>query len=142
VARNQISIAAPPDRVFAVLSDPDSYGHWVVGAGPPQGADDAFPAVGSRFRYHVGVGPLALRDHTEVVHVAPPHELTLRIQVRGLGAAMVQLRLTPELDGTRVVLIEDPAWPPARLLIGPLGHGLVKARNAESLRRLKRLAER
>jgi uncharacterized protein YndB with AHSA1/START domain len=142
VARNQTFIAASPERVFAVLSDPDCYHRWVVGARPPEDADADFPALGSRFRHGLAVGPLTLRDDAEVVAAAPPHELALRIWARPFGAADVRLRLVPEPGGTRVVLVEDPAWWPARVLLGPLGHSALRVRNAESLRRLKALAER
>jgi uncharacterized protein YndB with AHSA1/START domain len=141
VARNQTFIAAPPERVFEVLSDPESYHRWVVGSRAPERADPDFPAVGSRFRHGIAVGPFTLRDDTEVVAATPPHEVALRVWLRPIGAVDVRLRLLPEAGGTRVVLVEDPAWPPARLLLGPLGHGLLRLRNAEALRRLKALAE-
>jgi len=38
-------------------------------------------------------------------------------------------------------MVEDPAELCARLFFSPLGHLLVRLRNAESLRRLRRLAE-
>ena len=43
--------------------------------------------------------------------------------------------LQPEGDGTRVIMIEDPASPLLNVLIGPLGHAVIKLRNVESLRR-------
>jgi len=44
MAKNHTTMHATPDRVFAVLSDPDSYGHWVVGSRHVRDADPGFPA--------------------------------------------------------------------------------------------------
>jgi hypothetical protein len=38
-------------------------------------------------------------------------------------------------------MIEGPSRPVLSLLAGPLGHGVLAARNRETLRRLKELAE-
>ena len=42
MARNDTFIAAPPERVFEILSDPDNYGYWVVGSKRIRGADPEF----------------------------------------------------------------------------------------------------
>ena len=60
MARNETHIAAAPDAVFSVLSDPDAYGDWVVGSRRIRDADADFPAVGSKFHHQVGVPPFLL----------------------------------------------------------------------------------
>ncbi len=141
MARNDTFIAVPPDRVYELLCDPDSYGHWVVGSRSIRDADPGFPAVGTRFHHTVGVGPVATRDHTRVLAATPGRELVLRARALPFGVAKVTLRLQPEGSGTRMTMVEDPASAVVKVLIGPFGHLAIRLRNVESLRRLKRLAE-
>jgi polyketide cyclase/dehydrase/lipid transport protein len=141
VARNEAFIAAPPDRVYEVLSDPDRYGDWVVGSREIRSADTGWPAIGTSFEHASGPPVLGAVDDTTVVDTLAPVMLELHAQVRPYPGARVTLYLLPDGEGTRVVMIEDPANPALNLLIGPLGHGLIKLRNVESLRRLKDIAE-
>jgi len=142
VARNVEHFNVPPERVFEVLSDARSYGHWVVGAKDIRAADGGFPAPGTRFHHSIGFGPLTISDHTEVVESAPPHRLVLRAKARPLGTAKVVLEILPEGGGSRVTFIEDAGDPLTRYVFNPLTHLVVRGRNAESLRRLRELAER
>jgi uncharacterized protein YndB with AHSA1/START domain len=96
MARNEISIAAAPERVFEVLSDPAAYARWVPGTRSVRDAAADWPADGSWFEY---------------------------------------------IAGTRVWLTEEPAHRVLRVLIGPLGHAIIRLRNLEALRRLKLLVE-
>jgi uncharacterized protein YndB with AHSA1/START domain len=142
VAINEIHIDVPPERVFAVLADWRSYGDWVVGSRTIRGADPGFPAAGTRFHHQVGVGPLHLNDHTEVLEVDQPTKLILRAKARPLfGTAVVEMRMTAENGGTKVVMREDPGDPLTAFVFQPLTHLLVRGRNVESLQRLKGLAE-
>jgi hypothetical protein len=52
----------------------------------------------------------------------------------------VSIELHPAGDGTRVTMIEDPGDRLTGLVFTPLTHLLVRLRNAESLRRLAKLA--
>jgi uncharacterized protein YndB with AHSA1/START domain len=142
MARNQSFIAAEPERVFAVLADADRYGDWVVGSKEIRDVEGPFPAPGSRFHHSVGVGPLVVRDHTEVLEVDAPRRLKLEAKARPLGCATVTLELAPQGGGTRVTMIEDPSGHTALLRFLPPVHLLARLRNAESLRRLKALVER
>src|SRR4051812_46710029 len=71
MAYNELYINVPPATVFAVLSEPGNYPDWVVGARRIRDSDGHFPAVGSRFHHQVGVPPLVLNDHTEVLENVP-----------------------------------------------------------------------
>ena len=139
MARTEIVIDAPPQRVFAVLSDPGAYGEWVVGTRAIHGADPEWPAPGSALRHSVGAGPLVLSDRTYVVDSEPPVMLELRAQARPLPSAKVTLWLQPEGDGTRVTMIESPSRRALSALLGPLGHLALSLRNREALRRLRDL---
>lgn len=142
MARNDIVIDAPPERVFAVLSDADSYGHWVVGSRNVRDADPGFPAAGTRFHHAVGAGPLRVKDHTEVLECSPPQRLALRAKARPLGSAHVELELEPHGTGTRVVMVEHLVGVWGKLVPRIASDPLIGVRNREALRRLKRLAER
>ena len=141
MALNEIHIDAPPERVFAVLADWRSYGDWVVGSRKMRGADPGFPAAGTRFHHQVGWGPLRLNDHTAVLEVDQPRKLVLKAKARPLGTAVVALEMKRENGGTRVYMREDPGDAATAFVFNPLTHLLVRGRNEESLRRLKRLSE-
>lgn len=141
MARTEIVIGAPPERVFAVLSDPGTYADWVVGTQAIRGADSDWPAPGSALYHTVGAGPLSLRDRTRVVDCEAPVMLELHARARPLPAADVTLWLSPERDGTRVTMLESPSQPVLSALMGPVGHFALHLRNQESLRRLRDLCE-
>lgn len=141
MAVNETYIAAPPETVFAVLSDPDSYGHWVVGSKHIRDADPDWPAAGSRFHHTIGFGPLTLDDDTISTRAEAPSLLELRTRARPFGTAAVRIELVRERAGTRVRMREDPGDARTAFLFTPLVHLLTRLRNVESLRRLAKLAE-
>lgn len=131
----------PPERVWEALSDANSYGDWVVGSDTIRDADPHWPEPGSKFHHRVGVGPIKVNDHTEVMEADPTRRLVLHARARPLGTALVTLELTPKDGGTHVVMHETAGDPVSKLSINPLTDWLVDLRNEESLRRLKRIAE-
>ena len=141
MATNEDQFAVPPERVFAVLSDPESYADWVVGSQSIRDADPNWPAVGTRFYHRVGAGPLTIKDHTEVLEADPPHRLLLRARARPLGTAKVELVLAPRAGGTHVTMTEVAGDPLSKLVLNRLTDPLVHRRNRESLRRLRRISE-
>jgi uncharacterized protein YndB with AHSA1/START domain len=142
MAENETYINASPARIFELLGDPDCYPKWVVGTRAIRDADEHFPAPGSRFHHQIGVPPLVLNDHTEVLEHDPPSRIVLQAKTRPFGTARIELRLAAEGAGTRVTLIEQAGDLPSRIVLNPLSDPLVHARNSVSLRRLRRLAER
>jgi uncharacterized protein YndB with AHSA1/START domain len=142
VARNQIEVAAPPSVVFAVLADPARYPDWVVGAKEISSFDHDWPAPGASFRHRFGLGPAAVSDVTTVLAADPPAELVLVACFGPVGAAQVRLRVDRSGAGSLVTMEE-------RSVSGPLGavRGArlldlaIHLRNAESLCRLRRLAQ-
>lgn len=142
MARNERLIPASPERVFAVLSDPDSYAYWVVGSDVIRDADANWPAVGSKFHHRVGAGPIKVNDHTEVIVSEPPHRLELHAKARPLGTFHITLILERRGGGTLVTMIEDAGDPLTRLVAWGLTHLLIRGRNAKSLERLEELAVR
>jgi uncharacterized protein YndB with AHSA1/START domain len=140
VSTNRRFIPVPPQTVWDVLADPDSYAHWVVGSKRIRDADRSWPAPGSRFHHTVGFGPFTVDDHTESLAYDPPRRLELRAKARPLGTAKVTLELEPQDGGTLVRLTENPAGIQRPLALFPPLQLLTKARNAESLARIERLA--
>lgn len=140
MAQNEEYVAAPPQAVWDVLADPNSYGYWVVGSKAIRDADSDWPNPGSRFHHTVGFGPLSVDDHTVSLEAEPGTRLKIRAKARPLGTAHVTLDLVEEGRGTRVKMVEDPADPLTAFVFNPLTHLLVRGRNVESLRRLGELA--
>jgi carbon monoxide dehydrogenase subunit G len=139
MATNRGHIGVSPERVWDVLSDPYLYPEWVVGSKETVTADPNWPAAGADFKVKVGVGPLSYTDRTKCESQNSPHRLVLIAGGGGVAGARVEIRLEPDGDGTQVTLVETPEIHALRLI--PPVHWAIKARNVESMRRLKRLAE-
>ncbi len=134
-------MAAPPERVFAVLADPAKYADWVVGSDIIRDADANWPAVGARFHHRVGFWMFKVNDHTEVLDVDPPLRLVMHARARPVGTAQVTMLLTEYTGGTYVTMIESAGDRLSRVGINRLTDPLVHLRNVKSLRRLKRIVE-
>jgi uncharacterized protein YndB with AHSA1/START domain len=132
----------PPERAFAVLAEPRTYGFWVVGAREIHEADSRWPAPGTAFRHSQGRWPLTLSDTTRVIASDPPRRLELEARVRPLLVSRVVLTLEPEDAGTLVRMDEEPTGGLLELALRlPPGPQLLQARNLEALRRLRWIAE-
>lgn len=141
-AENQVEIDAPADDVFAVVADPRTYPDWVVGCDRIRGVDAGWPQPGSRFHHTVGAGPAKVDDSTAVVRIEPPSVLTLEARAGAAGTALVTFTVEPLGDRCSRVTIEEEAvdGAAARLPDAVTDAGL-KLRNAETLRRLRKLLE-
>ena len=135
-------VEATPDEVWSVLADGWLYPLWVVGATRMREVEDAWPAEGARIHHSVGVWPLVIDDHTEVLEADEGRRLRLQARAWPGGEAEVILHLEPRGDGTVVTIEEDLVAGPARLMPTPARSLLLKIRNRETLRRLAWLAER
>jgi len=142
VATARTFIQASPEDIFNVLSNADSYEHWVVGCQQIRAADRAFPAPGSSFEHRIGIGPLRIRDITSVVESSPPRRLVLRTRAWPLGETVVELRMHGQRGGTEVEMRQQPAAGPIARLDNPLQQLFTSVRDRECLRRLRKLAER
>jgi uncharacterized protein YndB with AHSA1/START domain len=141
MAHNEIQVNVTPEAVFGVLADPRSFARWVVGSRKIRGADPDWPAAGTSFDHTVGLGPLKLADTTSVKRSEYPRLLELLVRARPFTRAVVRIELRPVVGGTVVAMDEHPADGRSRIVFNPLTQPLVRLRNAESLRRLKALAE-
>jgi len=124
-----------------VLADGWSYAGWVVGASRIRAVDRTWPQIGRRIHHSVGVWPLLLDDVTEVLAVQDGSSLLLRARAWPTGEAQVRFDLTDAGSRCRIAMREDTVAGPAHsVLPGAVRQALIRARNAETLRRLGFLA--
>ena len=138
MARNSTFIASPPAAVWAVLEDPYSYPRWIVGSDRTLSADRTWPAPGSAFRVRL---PLGFTDSTKSRELRSGTRIVLDAAAGIFGPARVTITTEPREGGTRVTMVEDPAGKLAPLRYVPAVHLLLRLRNIESLRRLRKLVE-
>jgi len=136
-----ITINAKPDTVYAVLADPASYALWVVGNKRIRGYDRAWPAPGSEFHHEVGLGFLTVKDKTVALESDPGRRLVMLVRALPFLRARVSYLLEPDGAGTRITMEEVPMGRPWEKLWNPMLDALTSLRNAETLRRLRLLAE-
>lgn len=143
MAQTQYTINAPPERVFAVLSDGWTYSDWVVGTAHIREVDPTWPAPGSRLHITAGVWPLTLRGQTRALASEAPSRLVLRPKLWPLGELTATFTLAPTGNGsTRVTLAEDFDAGPMRWIRTKINDLLLHTRNREALRRLADIIER
>jgi uncharacterized protein YndB with AHSA1/START domain len=142
MARNRTFVDAPPETVFAVLSDPPAYDRFVVGTKRIRRFDPTWPAVDSVFHHTLGVGPFVLRDMTRVVEVDEPQRLVLRARMGPLAVNVVAFTLQPAGAGTEVEAEEYAVEGPGAAVWNRFFDAVMWLRNQEMLRRLRRIAER
>jgi uncharacterized protein YndB with AHSA1/START domain len=138
VARNEITIPAPVEVVFAVLADPRLYAAWVVGASTVRAVEGRWPQPGATFRH---TQLLVVRDSTSVLASDPPTHLRLEARVRPVVVTVVDAQLRPEGAGTRLVIEEWVTGGALAVLPRAVTDVLVHLRNTVAVARLKRLAE-
>ncbi|MFI6704409.1 SRPBCC family protein [Streptomyces sp. NPDC050509] len=103
----EVSIAAPPERVWAVLTEPEHVGSW-FGQGEPTAVD--LRPGGIMFLDHGQYGQF----RTTIVKVDPPHHFSYRWASAYPGevaeegnSTLVEFTLTPEGEGTRLRVVES-----------------------------------
>jgi hypothetical protein len=130
----------PATAVAMVLADPRLYDGVVVGSRRIRWFDPRWPEEGTRFDHTIGVGPLTIRDHSDVVESDLPRLLRLAVHLRPLGSAEVTFRVTPEPSGTRVDIVEVPTSGLLAATWSRPAAALTRWRNDRVLHRLEKLA--
>ena len=138
---SHIEILRPRETVFAVLADPFTFEDWVVGASEIRDVEGPWPAPGSLFHHTQGLPKAGLKDTTSVVQSEPAERLLLEVRARPVIIARVEIVLQAIGERTHVQLAERPVGGFLARLDGRPLDRLLAVRNAESLRRLKRLCE-
>ena len=142
MAENHVYVDAPPDAVFDVLSDAESYAYWVVGSSQIRGVEGDWPEPGSKFHHTQGFFGVGLKDSTSSLVANRPRQLVIEVRFRPFMVGKVEFRLRPRGRGTHVTMIEYPIGGPIAKVNNPLIDRALWARNVETLRRLRKLAER
>jgi hypothetical protein len=138
VSTTRRRIPQPPAAVYELLADGWRYADWVVGAKRIRAVDPTWPKPGSQFHHTLGMGPLTLRDATEMVAYDPGGPVVLKARGWPAGAARVTITAEPLPDGgSEVTMDEEPIEGPAVRLRNPGLDALLHLRNVESLRRLE-----
>lgn len=138
MAQNETHVAATPEAVWDVLSDPYAYPQWVVGTDRTLEADTDWPIPESKFKVRL---PLGLTDYTHSRELEPHKRIVLDAAGGPAGAFKITILLRPQGDGTCVTLTEEPTGPLKYLNWLPPVHWGIKFRNVESLKRFKRIVE-
>jgi uncharacterized protein YndB with AHSA1/START domain len=131
-----------PEDVFEVLATPETYVDWEVGSSAIHRSDDAFPDPGTIFEHSHGIAFLQVHDTTQAIEVDPPRRLVLEVRLRPFFIGLVEFRLRPERGGTRVIVEEKPIGGLTKFVYNPLLDLVMRARNAEMLRRLRNVVQR
>lgn len=128
------AFAFPPEVVYAVLEDPETYPCWLVGAQYIRHVDPDFPAPGTAFHHAVGPDEDAVvKDSTESLGADPPHWLALEVRAGPLkGRVDYLVRAAPE--GSEVRFLERPSG--FQTLMTPILRLAIYARNSKSLEQL------
>jgi uncharacterized protein YndB with AHSA1/START domain len=142
MARNEVLVDAPPERVWSVLADPDLYGEWVFGAFEVQESTGEWPNPGSTLEFDVGIGPLTIGDETRVLEADEPNRLLFRARAGRSATVRIEIKLTPQDGGTLVQTEEDVSGGAAGILPRMITDLLIGARHAWSPERLRDLVER
>lgn len=141
--RAENETVVPPREVWDVLADGWSYANWVVGASRIRNVDATWPAVGSKIHHSVGLWPVLLDDHTEVVEETTGRELVLHARAWPFGQAEIRVSVEPTPSGgCRMTMSEHVVGGPLTILPTFLQEQMVLPRNRECLTRLALIAER
>ncbi|MFE3829383.1 SRPBCC family protein [Streptomyces sp. NPDC059092] len=134
-------IRKPPEDVWAVLSDGERYGEWVVGTSRAELDEGHWPELGATLRYEIRIGPFTLHNRTVVRRSEPNAVLELEAHSGPLGTARIAMELRPWGGHTLIILDEHPL----RGAGGALHNGLLDAaqqvRHRAMLGRLARVCE-
>ena len=134
-------VAASPREAFAVLTDPQTYPRWLVGATAIRDVDDNWPEAGSKFRHLVGFGPFQIADDTEVLDIDKGTMLRLKVRARPFISAVATFRVIGSAGHSVITLEEEPAARTIGNLVRPVMDPATHVRNHRSLRRLAQIIE-
>jgi uncharacterized protein YndB with AHSA1/START domain len=136
-----VVIGAPPERVWADLTDIASHVEWMADAEAIHFRSGQRQGVGTAFETDTKVGPLRLKDQMVITEWVPGRVMGIRHTGVVTGTGRFTLEEIPgEPVQTRFTWKEDlrfPAWMGGRLG-GRAGGPILKriwARNLETLRR-------
>ena len=136
-----VTVARPPDEVFAWLIDPDKVPRWMSGLERYEPADPGPLQVGSRIHQRLSVSGYELGFELEVAELDPPRRAVLRFEGSGFRAANEYV-VTAGDGGTHVrwVVSGDTTSFKAKL-VAPMVQGKLQEKHDGDLARLRVLLE-
>ena len=140
-----IDVSAPPERVYALISDVTRMGEWSPECRRCEWIDGATgPAVGARFRGHNRLGPLRWSTTSKVVAANPGREFAFTVVVDDREETRWRYRLEPNDAGTSVTESYEFVWAPLRIRLGNMFMPRARLLNQgmrKTLARIKTAAE-
>ncbi|MEV4334890.1 SRPBCC family protein [Streptomyces sp. NPDC049597] len=138
--RHQL-IHRTPEQVWAVLSDGDRYGDWVIGPSQSSEQDGNWPEEGTCIAYTVKLGPWQAEGRTVVRYCEPPERLELEAYSGPLGTARIAIEVKPWGEDTLVILDEHPLRGAGGRLHNAAFDALQQLRHRSMLRRFAEAVE-
>lgn len=104
--QSQLEIAAPPERVFAAMTDVDGMGNWMQNFVRVERLTPGEVAVGSQFRETRRMFGREATEHFEVTALEPGRRFGLRVDgakgSSGKGEYRFDYHFEPTATGTRI----------------------------------------
>ncbi len=135
-----IAIAAPPERVFAYLTEPNHLVRWIGGLKKSEPLTSDGLRVGARSRETVEENGRRMEMETVVTRLEPGRLLEVQINA-GMFEAKNRFELTHEAGVTRVVQTLEAQYRGAARLIAPFLKGSVQKKLDTDLARLRDVVE-
>ena len=138
----EVTLAAPPEKVFATLTDPAAYPRWISDVKSVR-VDGPFQA-GSRFEEVTRMGGKDKTSAGSVVAVDSPRRVVLQVTEVRSGPKLLPTRtfdLEPADGGTRLRWRTELRTEGAARLLEPLLPPLFRRKKRAYLAALKRLVE-
>ena len=140
-----IDIAAPPERVWALATDPNCLSEWVTIHRRLHGHDEGPLRRGYAMEQTLHLRGVNFKVHWELVSYDAGHHAEWHGRGPARSHAETEYRLTPVEGGTRFDYRNEftaPLGPLGRVASRALVGGLPRREADASLRKLKALAER
>lgn len=139
MATTEETFSIPASDLFAVLVDPDTYPHWLVGARNIRSVSDDWPQPASYFEHTVGFAPLVIPDKTTLQAIDAPHMIEMLVRARPFIEATVRFEIEGTRNGCLLRMHETPAG--IYKAISAVAQPLIGKRNERSLDKLKSFVE-
>ena len=114
-----IDVSAPPERVYALISDVTRMGEWSPECRRCEWLEGATgPAVGAHFRGHNRLGPVRWSTTSKVVAADPGREFAFTVVLGDRDETRWRYRLEPTGSGTSITESYEFVWAPLRIRLG------------------------
>jgi len=140
LARSEIRIGAPPEQVWAVISDLEGGPQWSAVTLECQLTSDGPPGLGCAYRAVSRFAASKITTEHEIVEWDPPHRMVSRV-TKGAESVLTQI-CEPEGQGSKLTMINEFAVPRGvPSLVGDKLTQQVSNTLTEELMRVKREVE-